>query len=80
MVFSQTSHKTQSILKVVDLDRLTSNKEQQANSKNGGVIAGGETRPMPSSPAPTTSYSEVRQTSAREYVNIVTYYLVIKLK
>lgn len=75
MVFSQTSHKAQSILKVVDLDRLKSNKDQQANGKENGVIAGGEPRATPSSPAaPPASFSEVRQTSAREYVNIIAYF------
>lgn len=62
MVFSQTSHKTRSLLKVVDIDHLKSNKDQQGNGTTG-VITGGNTEPLPSSPEPTTSFSEVRQTS-----------------
>ncbi|KAL0881547.1 hypothetical protein ABMA27_001384 [Loxostege sticticalis] len=57
MVFSQTSHKTRSLLKVVDIDHLKSNKDQQGNGTTG-VITGGNTEPLPSSPEPTTSFSE----------------------
>ncbi|CAH2981719.1 unnamed protein product [Chilo suppressalis] len=57
MVFSQTSHKTQSILKVVDIDCLKSNKEQETNGETG-VIAGGILEVIPSLSTPATSFSE----------------------
>ncbi|KAG6441779.1 uncharacterized protein LOC115447373 [Manduca sexta] len=57
MVFSQTSHKTQSLLKVVELDRLKPEKSLQANGLTG-VVTDGNTGAMPTSPVPTTSYSE----------------------
>ncbi|XP_028161899.1 uncharacterized protein LOC114353922 [Ostrinia furnacalis] len=61
MVFSQTSHKTRSLLKVVDIDHLKSNKEQQENGGGTtGVITGGNKEPLPQSlaPASSTSFSE----------------------
>ncbi|CAG9787330.1 unnamed protein product [Diatraea saccharalis] len=57
MVFSQTSHKTQSILKVVDIDRLKANKEQLTNGQIG-VIAGGNSELMPTPSTAAASFSE----------------------
>ncbi|XP_047998377.1 uncharacterized protein LOC125235812 isoform X2 [Leguminivora glycinivorella] len=51
MVFSQTSHRTQSILKVVDIDRIK--KENQENGLHG-VIADGPT----ATPQPHFSFEE----------------------
>ncbi|XP_063374329.1 uncharacterized protein LOC134662017 isoform X1 [Cydia amplana] len=58
MVFSQTSHRTQSILNVVDIDRIK--KENQENGLNG-VIADGPT----ATPQPHCSFAEV---STHEYL------------
>ncbi|XP_045496252.1 uncharacterized protein LOC123694744 [Colias croceus] len=58
MVFSQTSHKTRSHLKVVEIDRLKSEKNQQVNGPYG-VVTDLRTESASSSPVPTTSsYSE----------------------
>lgn len=57
MVFSQTNVNTQHLLKVVDIDRLKSEKNQQVNSPTG-VNTGGTTVSPPSSPVATTSFSE----------------------
>ncbi|XP_072929298.1 uncharacterized protein [Epargyreus clarus] len=58
MVFSQTSHKTQSILKVVELDRLKHGKSQQVKVSIGELV---DSSPVTTSSAPapdTTSLSE----------------------
>lgn len=57
MVFSQTSLKTRNILKVVDLDRLKPEKNQQANGLTG-VIHQGNNGVMPQGTVPTASFSE----------------------
>ncbi|XP_046967038.1 uncharacterized protein LOC124535055 isoform X1 [Vanessa cardui] len=57
MVFSQTSVNTQRHLKVVEINRLKSEKNQQVNGPTG-VITGGTTKSTSSSPVPTTSFSE----------------------
>lgn len=59
MVFSQTSHKTQTVLKVVEIDRLKAYKNQQVNGSTG-VITDGNIGASPPSPMATTSFSEVR--------------------
>lgn len=57
MVFSQTSHKTQSVLKVVEIDRLKAEKSQQVHGSTGLASDEGAGT-MPTSPMPTTSFSE----------------------
>ncbi|KAJ0177698.1 hypothetical protein K1T71_006571 [Dendrolimus kikuchii] len=57
MVFSQTSLKTQTVLKVVEIDRLKATKNQQVNGSTG-VITDGYAGASPPSPVATTSYSE----------------------
>lgn len=65
MVFSQTSHKTQSLLKVIELDRLKPEKSQQVNGSTGVVTDGYSfVEETPPSPVATTSFSEVRQVPA----------------
>lgn len=59
MVFSQTSHKTQSILKVVEIDLLKAEKSQQVNGTTG-VVTDRRTVATPS-PAAAASYSEVSE-------------------
>ncbi|CAH2040363.1 unnamed protein product, partial [Iphiclides podalirius] len=57
MVFSQTSLKTRNVLKVVEIDLLKAEKNQQANGLTGVVtIRNNVSRPP--SPVATTSYSE----------------------
>ncbi|CAK1543925.1 unnamed protein product [Leptosia nina] len=62
MVFSQTSHKTRSLLKVIEIDRLKSGKNQV--NRPYGVVTDlrAQTTFSPTTPAetltPTTSYSE----------------------
>lgn len=72
MVFSQTSLKAHSILKVVEIDRLKAGKKEQVNGWNG-VITDGITPATLPSPAPTTSFSEVRrgQVGNRKYLNLI---------
>lgn len=70
MVFSQMSHKTQSILKVVELSRLKPEKSQQVNGSPGVVIDGCLDATASNSPAPP-SFSEVRASSSnREYIHV----------
>lgn len=66
MVFSQTNVNTSNLLKVVDIDRLKSEKNQQVKSAHG-ENTGGTTVSTPSSPVATTSFSEVRCRRVREY-------------
>lgn len=58
MVFSQTCLNTQRLLKLIEIDRLKSEKNQQVNFRNGGTTDGRTQSAL--SPAPTTSFSEVR--------------------
>ncbi|XP_013194050.1 uncharacterized protein LOC106137702 [Amyelois transitella] len=57
MVFSQTSHETRGLLKVVEIDRLKPEKSQQVNNTTGGEITDDNPGMMPSSPL-HTSFSE----------------------
>ncbi|XP_041968313.1 uncharacterized protein LOC121725410 isoform X2 [Aricia agestis] len=66
MVFSQTSLKTQSLLKVVEIDRLKSEKNQQVNGLSG-VVTDQSTESTPPSPMATTSFSEEFIKSEQEF-------------
>uniref|UniRef100_A0A2A4ISV9 BZIP domain-containing protein n=2 Tax=Heliothis virescens TaxID=7102 RepID=A0A2A4ISV9_HELVI len=60
MVFSQTSLNTQTVLKVVELDRLKNGKKDYSNGLNGVITDGYSSTPAPSSPVATTSsFAEV---------------------
>lgn len=60
MVFSQTSHKTQTVLKVVNLDHLKSENNQQAiGSIEAASSSDGYSNSAPDSPVATTSFTEV---------------------
>ncbi|CAH0582971.1 unnamed protein product [Chrysodeixis includens] len=61
MVFSQTSLNTQTVLKVVELDRLKTEKKSPVSGLNGVITDGYSTATTstPSSPVATTSFSEV---------------------
>ncbi|XP_026759785.1 uncharacterized protein LOC113518948 [Galleria mellonella] len=61
MVFSQTSHKTRSVLKVVEIDRLKANTStaQHVNGLTGSIAEANSGEATPSSPvATTTTFSE----------------------
>ncbi|XP_075976342.1 uncharacterized protein LOC142976715 [Anticarsia gemmatalis] len=60
MVFSQTSLKTQTVLKVVKLDHLKTEKNHQPNGSTGAVNSiDGYSNTAQSSPVATTSFTEV---------------------
>ncbi|CAH1635587.1 unnamed protein product [Spodoptera littoralis] len=60
MVFSQTSLNTQTVLKVVELDRLKNEKKNCVNGLNGVITDGYSNTAAPSSPVATTSsFAEV---------------------
>ncbi|KPJ00004.1 hypothetical protein RR46_03373 [Papilio xuthus] len=71
MVFSQTSHKTQSILKVVEIDLLKAEKSQQVNGTTG-VVTDRHTVATPS-PAASSSYSEVFLKTEPEFPSTMTH-------
>ncbi|XP_014361464.2 uncharacterized protein LOC106713238 isoform X1 [Papilio machaon] len=71
MVFSQTSHKTQSILKVVEIDLLKAEKSQQVNGTTG-VVTDRHTVATPS-PAAAASYSEVFLKTEPEFPSTMTH-------
>lgn len=78
MVFSQTNVNTRQLLKLVEINRLNSEKNQQVNGPTGVVIGGILDSPSPT-PAPSTSFSEVRWCRrVREYINIFTFKFVHK--
>ncbi|XP_059053564.1 uncharacterized protein LOC131847890 [Achroia grisella] len=60
MVFSQTSHKTPSVLKVVEIDRLKANKgaAQHVNGLTGTTAEANPGGATPSSPVTITTFSE----------------------
>lgn len=61
MVFSQTSLNTQTVLKVVELDRLKTEKKNYVNGLTGVITDGYSSNATPSSPVATTSsFAEVR--------------------
>ncbi|KAM3967070.1 chorion b-ZIP transcription factor isoform 1-T2 [Aphomia sociella] len=57
MVFSQMSHKAQSVLKVIEIDRLKPSKNQQVTDQTG-VAAEANSGVTLSSPMATTTFSE----------------------
>ncbi|CAB3235453.1 unnamed protein product [Arctia plantaginis] len=60
VVFSQTSLKTQTVLKVVNLDHLKSENNQQViGSIEAASSSDGYSNAAPGSPVPTTSFTEV---------------------
>lgn len=75
MVFSQTSLNTQTVLKVVELDRLKTEKKNCVNGLNGVITDGYSNNAAPSSPVATTSsFAEVRMARETVSTNIMHYY------
>lgn len=61
MVFSQTSLDSPPVLKVVNLDRLKTEKNNHVNGQTGVITDGYSSTTAPSSPVATTSsFAEVR--------------------
>ena len=78
MVFSQTSLNTQTVLKVVELDRLKTEKKNYVNGLTGVITDGYSSNAAPSSPVATTSsFAEVRM--ARDTVSTNRYNALLLL-